>query len=231
MQPSLDLDLLGLEDLPFGPTIDGHVLDAPVLDTIASGLHNDVPLAVGCNADEMTVGIPPVITVNGYEQRVHDRYGQANGDLVLAMYPPAVYGNARQALIALSTDANFVCPARRAVRAAVAGGTSDVYRYLFTHGLEGGVLQSFGAFHALELFFVFQHANAQGYAMSAAELGLSQSMLGYWTRMAIAGDPNGGGAATWPLYDPGTDPYIVLDTSIGQGAGLRAAECDLLDTL
>jgi para-nitrobenzyl esterase len=54
-------------------------------------------------------------------------------------------------------------------------------------------------------------------------------MLGYWSRFAIGGDPNGASASAWPSYIG--DAHIVLDTPISAGDGIRTAECDLLDAV
>jgi para-nitrobenzyl esterase len=55
--------------------------------------------------------------------------------------------------------------------------------------------------------------------------------MGYWSRFASTGDPNGGGAVEWPRANAGADPYLVLDASIVAGDGVRTAQCDFWDTL
>jgi para-nitrobenzyl esterase len=230
-QSGIELSMLGLENLQFNPTVDGWVLPDTPLALVTAGLHNDVPFVVGSNSDEMSPGIPLVVTANSYHQAVYDYFGMTAGDQVIAMYDPAVYGTPRKALIALATDVNFGCPARRIARAAAGSQTSPVYRYLFSHGLDGGIAAPLGAFHALELYFVFQQPKVEIYDMSANELALSHEMLGYWSRFAVTADPNDIAAAPWPAYAPGGDAHIVLDTPISAGDGIRTAECDLLDSV
>jgi para-nitrobenzyl esterase len=222
---------LGLEGLPFGPTVDGHVLLEDPLQALGDGDHADVPFVLGSNSMEASIAVQPVVTLNEYEQIVYDHYGQAGGDLVLAMYDPQSFPTPRRALVALSTDASWTCPVRRAARAAAASQSSAVHRHFFTHELDGPAWQGLGAFHALDVYFVFQHAQAMGYTLSPAELAFSQAILGYWSRFAVTGDPNGDGAVPWPSYAPSDDPHLVLDTTIVAGDGVRTARCDLLDSL
>jgi carboxylesterase type B len=55
-------------------------------------------------------------------------------------------------------------------------------------------------------------------------------MKGYWTRLAIAGNPNGTGAAMWPAYAQATDEHMVLDDpGLQAGAHLDQSNCDFWD--
>jgi para-nitrobenzyl esterase len=70
-----------------------------------------------------------------------------------------------------------------------------------------------GAYHAGELQYLFSGAYAGG-ALSPAQQELSDRMIGYWTRFAHSGDPNGEGLPAWPRFGApgehvqslGTDP-------------------------
>ncbi len=53
--------------------------------------------------------------------------------------------------------------------------------------------------------------------------------MGYWTRFAATGDPNGGGAAQWPAYEAAADQHLELGDTIKTGAGLYKQACDLAD--
>jgi para-nitrobenzyl esterase len=56
-------------------------------------------------------------------------------------------------------------------------------------------------------------------------------MIGYWSRFAGAGDPNGGGAPAWPGYVPATDGTIDFDDTITTVNGVRTAHCDFWESL
>lgn len=100
---------LGLEALPFGPTVDGYVLPKHPLQALTDGDQNEVELVLGSNSMEASLAVEPVVTLSEYQQIVIDHYGQANGDLVLQMYDPQSFPTPRRALIALSTDSTWTC--------------------------------------------------------------------------------------------------------------------------
>ena len=134
-------------------------------------------------------------------------------------------------MIAATTDPRFTCTAANAVQSFVAGQSQPVYRYFFTHTMDGGALRPLGAFHGLELFFVFGHVGSTGYQPSPGEVALSDAMIGYWSRFAKTGDPNGGGAPSWPRATAGADPYLALDATIAAGDGVRTTQCDFWSSL
>ena len=101
-----------------------------------------------------------------------------------------------------------------------------------------GYVNSLRAFHTAELDFVagnFRAVYFSGlpYTPTPDEITLSNEIIGYWTRFAATGDPNGAGAVTWLPYDATIESILQLDMPIGPlpGTGYRNAECDLLSTL
>ena len=42
--------------------------------------------------------------------------------------------------------------------------------------------------------------------------------LGYFTRFAATGNPNGPDATVWPRYDATTDEHLILDAPTGVGS-------------
>jgi penicillin-binding protein 1B len=88
------------------------------------------------------------------------------------------------------------------------------------------------AFHSAERVFVFgdpSFADPGNYTPTPAELALSGQIMGYWTRFAKTGDPNGSGATQWPRYDAHTDAMIQLDDTSTQINGYRSPQCDFYD--
>jgi carboxylesterase type B len=55
-------------------------------------------------------------------------------------------------------------------------------------------------------------------------------MLGYWSRFAKAGDPNGS-AIAWPKYDAARDSNLELAMPIAPETGLKMQKCDFWDSL
>ena len=60
----------------------------------------------------------------------------AEQTLALEQYPVGSYATPRQAFVAMTTDARFVCPSRTVARAMTAGQQEPVYRYLFSQTVE-----------------------------------------------------------------------------------------------
>jgi para-nitrobenzyl esterase len=233
-------NVAGAMQSDFQPNADGSVLADLPMSVLLQGAHNHVPFIVGSNANEtgqaVVAAFPAGMTMAQYQAAVLGYAGgnQALANAALAEYPPADYGNdARAAYIALTSDSKFICTARYVARSVAAHQSEPVRRYFYTHHLDGtplgATVAAAGAWHGQELLPLFRHLAIAGYTPSAGELALSDAMDGYWSRFAAAGDPNGAGAATWPLYDATTDAVLLLDDAPQSSAGVRTAQCDFWD--
>ena len=70
--------------------------------------------------------------------------------------------------------------------------------------------------------------------MVAATRGVvatSDAVIGYWTRFAATGDPNGAGAVIWPQFDALTDPFLRLGPTNSSGTGLHSDNCDYWESV
>ena len=226
-------DVAGRSD-PLQAFADGDVLLDDPEAVIARGEHNDVPFIAGANADETSLSVPPIATEAAYEAALRAMLGPLTPQ-VLALYPTAEYDSPQAAYVQVTTDAKFVCGARRAARLAAAGGQAPVYLYHFTQNLSRAPrLSVAGAYHGIELFFVWQRMELAGYRPTPEETALAQAIGGYWTRFAASGDPSDGRGAdpAWPVYATETDEALVLDgDGIRVEAGIRAAKCDFWDAV
>jgi len=222
----------------FAPHVDGVVLPLSPHDALAAGRANRASFVVGSNSNETTLAVaqaqPPIATAADYEARVRASFPTATAEAILARYPASAFPSPARAYATVTTDVRFICQARLAARRAAAGLGAPVRRFLFTHAAQsaGPTVRALGAYHGLELAWVFGNFGAfAGYQPTAAEVALSTAIQGYWTRLAASGDPNGGGAPAWPLYDAATDPTQLLDETLTTGGPIRAADCDFFDTL
>ncbi len=216
--------------IKFGPNVDGYVLLGSPIDVIADRKHNPVPFVAGANAEETARFTPMVPTAMAYEEFLRASF-PAIADQILQLYPAASFPTPRKALTAVTTDARFVCPSRRIARTVRAAQSEPVFRYFFTHALDSTPASALGAWHGLELAWVFNHLDIANYVPSSAEKKLSTDIMGYWSRLGKAGNPNGGGAFEWPTYDATTDSHLVLDNTISAGTMLRTARCDFWDSI
>jgi para-nitrobenzyl esterase len=77
-----------------------------------------------------------------------------------------------------------------------------------------------GAFHGLELSFVFGTIPlgvswfSDPFVPTPAEVELTHSIEGYWARFAATGDPNAPGAVFWPKFQPKQEKFLRLDDLI-----------------
>lgn len=218
----------------WGPHVDGLVVPQPTLAAMQAGAHNQVPLIFGSNADETAKSVPPLTAAN-YTALVTATFGPLAA-AVLAAYPLADYADPRAAYVALTSDLKFVCNARRAARAAVAGQAPPVRRYNFAYdGYTTGPGVTPTAFHGLELVYLFAawgavEAGPLGYQPNPDDLELSAALQAAWARFAATGDPSGA-ALPWPVYIAASDDHVVLDVPPATGQLLRGAQCDFWDGL
>jgi para-nitrobenzyl esterase len=211
----------------WGPAVDGFVLhESPDL-VLARGGQNKVPFVVGANADETGKAVPLISTEAEYRALVAAQYGGL-APYVLAKYPASAYDTPRDAYVAVTTDARFVCLSRRYARAAATGGSPKVFRYLFSYPAN----RLFGAIHGIEIPFVFGSFDAvPGLTPTPEAFVLADSMNAAWARFAATGDPNGPGLPAWPLYDAARDSSMIWDSPPSAVDGVRTPQCDFWDSI
>jgi para-nitrobenzyl esterase len=215
------------------PVIDGWTVPDTPSSLFASGDFAKVPVILGSNADEGTLFFKLASTMIPDEatfQTLAEQLAPGHGADIVAKYPSAMYGSPLAAAAAAVGDAGFVCPTRRAARGLSAAGV-DTFLYHFTYAPPSSLFgDDLGAFHSAEVKFVFGNpGQLLPKAPSGEELPMSQAMMGYWSRHAAAGSPNGGGAFEWPKYNVQTDENIVLDLTISKQSGLKKDLCDFWD--
>ncbi|HLL54707.1 MAG TPA: carboxylesterase/lipase family protein [Myxococcaceae bacterium] len=218
--------------IAFGPTVDGHVVPDQPRSLYAEAKHLKIPVLLGTNEDEGSLfTIRAKIDSAARYEEILRAHSPENAEKMLALYPVKENGSPRGAYNHVLRDALFLCPARQLARTMVEHG-QKVYAYQFTHAPKNFFTwwNGLGAFHAAELPFVFGMTRGLLRIDTDKERALSATMIGYWTRFATSGDPNGPGAPQWPEYTRQAEPHLVLDTTgIAQSAQLDKAHCDALD--
>jgi len=228
---------------PYGPGIGSTFLRVDPFSFLQQQ-GSPAPLLLGSNREESSLSDNPNAQLDdtAYATAIHqrfDQFGAGVANQVLSLYPAAAYTSPSYALIAVDSDFNMACEVRTVARATAGSNRSPVWRYFYTHAFENDPsLLPYGAFHTAELFFLFGNFNdgqqAGGgivYTPSSADLAFSGAMMGYWTRFAATGNPNGAGAVQWPAYDPTTDSMFELDDTSASINGYHNSQCDYLVTL
>jgi para-nitrobenzyl esterase len=177
---------------------------------LAGGEVGDVPLIVGANADEAVIfTLPTVLPFEwDYVNKMHEILGEELGDQVLALYPADHFDSPKAAYDAFVGDVAFVCPSQSTARAA-AGGDSPAWLYHFTHRLSGFPFEGLGAFHALDLAFVFGNWDdlPVEYSANEVDLALTEDVQRIWTSFATSGVP--AAEPHWPALGVDESIYVI----------------------
>ncbi|MEO0326680.1 MAG: carboxylesterase family protein, partial [Myxococcota bacterium] len=212
---------LGLPDL--GPTRDGAFLATDAATRLRT---LDRALITGSNADEATtfVAAVPVPTERVFEVLVRAQLGTA-ADAVLALYDLEDFDDPKAAYEAIVSDLSFVCPALHFAE-DTAGGEAPSFTYHFTRSFEGA-LAARGAFHGIELFYLFGRFDELAYTPRAEDLAIAAALQSAWTSFARAGTPDPGDVS-WPVYEPGEATILGFDAPRLLTSTVRQGRCDAL---
>lgn len=169
---------LAVGGLQFGPVVDGNFLPDSPENLLSKGEFKKVPLLIGSNADEGTLFVEGEST-----ESYHAWAEQFSTEETL----PTTFSE-------LYTQTLFTKPAKVV---ASSFKESPVYLYEFTHVLKTEDGELFGAFHGVEIPYVFGNLNDE---YSDEDFALSEKMINYWVNFAKTGNPNSLGLEEWPVY-------------------------------
>ena len=169
----------------------------------------------------------------------------------VARYPIASYSQPTEALSAFTSDVIFRCPGRE--EALKLADHTDVYFYEFRFpdahfavetaiefSVVKGALPSYGlgAFHSSEISSVFGYDPLLGVDISneimlvlndhmagSTEESLWLETVGYWTRFAATGDPNGDNAPIWSKFEAITDKGLAIDSTTTATTAIARTDC------
>jgi para-nitrobenzyl esterase len=198
--------------LSWGPVTGGFTLPLNPVKAFETGRYLHVPLLQGSNHDEgqffvgiefdLLAGHP--LTAAQYPKVVTAQFGAKDAKKVLAHYPLSAFKSPDLAYAQVLTDSEFSCPA---LLTDILTQRSGSYAYEFSDPHppnDFGIKFSFplGAAHSTELQYVFGKIPLLDTTppFKPDQFALSAQMMGYWTRFAATGNPNGGGAPSWPAF-------------------------------
>ncbi len=227
IRASSDFDPLSV--VGFGPIVDGHVLPQNPVQAFARGAQHRLPMIIGVNADEGTL-FAPDIDLEKYRLLVSLGYGSF-GDKVLEMFPAKSQKEVKNALSRLITQLGFSATSRFVADSCSAAG-SPVFLYLFRRIPDDPRAKKWGAFHGLEIIYVFDNLDlASSLSANEIDMRLSTVMAGYWTTFALQGDPNREGLPFWPRYSLEEPQYLILGEDIHSGKDLHGEAYRLIRLL
>jgi para-nitrobenzyl esterase len=210
--------------LPFEPVIDGDLLPAHPIDSMAAGASANIDVLVGSNADEFRLYLVPQGTINAINEEILSKAIAAYGLPVTETL--ATYRATRQQatpgdlLAAIGTDWHFRIPAMRLaeVHAQRDVGATYMYEFAWQPPTFDGRL---GACHALDLPFVFDNLDKEGFEGlmgTHPPQQVADAMHAAWVTFATNGNPG------WPQYDRKRRATMRFDTTSELVEDPRSAE-------
>jgi len=188
---------------PVWSTVDGWVLTRQTVETFDRGEQARVPTIAGFNDDEIRAlfKVPAPSDAKTYVAAIRERYHDL-ADEFLRLYPASdLDGSTQNAM----RDGTFGWGMERlAAKQAAVGAPS--YLYFFEHSYPAAKARGLGAFHAIEVPYVFGLIGKPvpdawlAAPDTEAEKRLQDVMIGYWTNFARTGSPGTAGGVEWPRY-------------------------------
>jgi para-nitrobenzyl esterase len=191
---------LALSLLPFAPTVDGSVLPAAPLTSIAAGQGGNVPLMIGSNREEARLFLVAANTIDLIDEptlaAVAGAYGLP-GDAVAVYQANRPGTSAGDVLAAVITDWFFRIPPIRVAEARAASGAARTWMYRFDHP-EPQDNHRFGACHGVEIPFVFDTTSREELRPLIGDTpsqAVADQVHRVWVDFVTRGDPG------WAEYD------------------------------
>ncbi len=213
------------EGLHFEPVIDGWLIPRDRESLFASGMQYDIPLIVGSNADEGNL-FAHLMDSGEYRAWVN-RFCLDSADELLSLFPADKPEDSLPSFNRLFTIMAFAYPARFVARSMMKK-KHRAYLYHFTRVPGCGRSKALGAYHGIEVPFVFGSISAKdGY--SDTDLSISRTMMNYWCNFATNGDPNDQGLPYWPPYEGQDEHYMEFGDEINVKSRLFRELCDAME--
>jgi para-nitrobenzyl esterase len=215
---------------PNASIVDGWVLPQSPARAFASGKIEPVDLLVGLNAREFAAfrvvaaaaakkSPQPAAkpssgeTLKQFADLARPVYGNWT-DITVATYTGRILLHGNPAIDQASNDIFACLVGAEAALTTSAGRRAFVYR--FDRSVPGKGESELGAFHSLELPYVFGTFQAHAFSwlpFTSTDHKLSQIMQTYWTNFAKFGDANGQGLPHWTPWNTRQEPYLVFSQS------------------
>lgn len=190
----------------FGRVAFGNaVLPENPAQALRDGRFHRVPVMIGATRDEADYFVATVfqepITAERYVQFVREAFLDT-AEAVLDRYPSAAYPAPALAWAAVVTDAAWVCPTLEAGRLLSQHVPTFVYEFADDTAPLIFPAPGFpvGAYHAADVVYLFD-VPVLNVTLNPEQQRLSETMIGYWSRFAHFGDPNGTGLPAWRPFD------------------------------
>jgi carboxylesterase type B len=188
---------------------------------------------------------PLTITSAEYNNYLDTTFGAALAVNISAVYPISMFSStaapALYAIAAVITDAEYVCPTRRALKTSLTSQLGT-YTYLWNHvptcpwtpSITASLLPYLGPTHTSELAFVFDETfnlpQPNGTCkLSASEQILSIQIVTAWQSMSTNGYPTLANGTKWTDWSQG-EQGVIFNGDLTFGI-INMPQCDFWDTI
>jgi para-nitrobenzyl esterase len=227
--PATELLRIAVAHGPYAgpPIVDGWVIPQPPASAFAAGAAQKVDLLAGLNGRELSAfRMMAAATTRQQDKPQTGSGGASEAVKKLAATAHPLYGAWTYAAIAKylgqaifhrdeavdqgSNDMLMACPTGALATLTGAAG-AKVFVYRFDRSIPGKGESSLGAFHGLEIPYVFSALGDPSWSwlpFTGADAKLASTMQTYWTNFARSGDPNSADVPGWPGWRDGDEAYM-----------------------
>jgi carboxylesterase type B len=188
---------------------------------------------------------PLTVTSADYDNYLNITFGAGLVAEISAVYPISMFSStvapALFAIAAVITDAEYVCPTRRALKTSLTTQLGT-YTYLWNHvpscswtpSIATAVLSFLGPTHTSELAFVFDETSNLPQPSGTCELSASEQILTIqivtaWQSMSKNGYPTLADGSKWPDWSQ-EEQGAIFDEILTFGI-INMTQCDFWDTI
>jgi len=207
---------------------DGWVLPLSPRQAFLTGSIQKVDLLIGLNGRELSAfrlaaaaaakssGTPNAVADSGGLKRFAEAgrpYFRGWTYPALALYFAKILVHGTAGIDHAANDLIGTCPLGAMASLTNAAG-QRVFVYRFDRSVPGKGEAELGAFHSLEVPYVFgslRDKEWQWLPSTSDDAALSNLLQVYWTNFATSGDPNASGLPNWPTWSDGKMEFLVIN--------------------
>ncbi|XP_046368276.2 acetylcholinesterase-like isoform X1 [Haliotis rufescens] len=232
------------------PVIDKYFMPDDPLTLMKTGQFKKTNILQGCNKDESTVLVLPLMTNFTRDGLTREKYleimksytrfsgPESKAEALRLFYEemqdPVEPINYIQVLNNIRDDLEFTC--RAVAFSSYYSEHNDTYMYSFNHRLSTSSYPSWiGATHTYELEMVFGLPLDRSLGFQQDEVELSRTIMTYWTNFAKTGNPNKPVAvrSKWAVFKQPRAQYMSLDVgdNLATRQRLHHQRCNFINNI
>jgi para-nitrobenzyl esterase len=209
-------------------TVDGWVLPQSPQQAFLTGSIQKVDLLIGLNARELSAfrlsaaaasksagnqnGVAESGALKKFSAAARPYFGNWTNPAIALYFGKIILGGTA-GLDRAANDLVGACPVGAMASLANASGRR-VFVYRFDRTIPGKGEAALGAFHSLEVPYVFgslRDREWQWLPSTSDDAALSNLLQTYWTNFAKSGDPNASRLPNWPAWSDGEKEFMVIN--------------------